>query len=403
MKANDLAITVEAAEKVTAGETTKVKATVENVGENAAQGYTVVIKAGDKELLNETVNDALGSFAKNVLEADFATTVFDEAGDVTITAEVVFDADLNNDNNTANTVVTINEPKVAQPENVSAEETEDGIVVTWDAPESSTVDATEDFEEGMGGFTAIDADEDENNWIHHINAGGGIIPGNSGEGKMVSYSYDNATYNALTPDNWLITPKAVLDGTFKFYAKAVDPNYSQEHFAVYVSTESGTDVATFEQVTEEYVAATDYAEYTVDLSSYAGQEGWVAIRHFNCTDMFALAIDDVTYTMAAQNPTGYNIYLDGELVGTVTEGEEFTIEDYEAGSHTVAVTATYENGQESKPVEVQIEITGIMQLTITNEPVDVYTIDGKLVRKNATTLSGLKGAYVVNGKKFVVK
>ena len=35
-------------------------------------------------------------------------------------------------------------------------------------------------------------------------------------------------------------------------------------------------------------------EYTVDLSAYAGQEIWVAIRHFGCTDMFILNVDDVT-------------------------------------------------------------------------------------------------------------
>ena len=44
-----------------------------------------------------------------------------------------------------------------------------------------------------------------------------------------------------------------------------------------------------------------------------------------------------------------------------------------------------------------------MQLTIGGEPVDVYSIDGKLVRKNATNLNGLKGAYIINGKKYVVK
>ena len=35
-------------------------------------------------------------------------------------------------------------------------------------------------------------------------------------------------------------------------------------------------------------------EYTIDLSSYAGAEGYVAIRHFNCTDMFRLNVDDIT-------------------------------------------------------------------------------------------------------------
>ncbi len=37
-------------------------------------------------------------------------------------------------------------------------------------------------------------------------------------------------------------------------------------------------------------------EYTVDFSAYAGQEIWVAIRHFNCTDQFILKVDDITLT-----------------------------------------------------------------------------------------------------------
>ena len=35
--------------------------------------------------------------------------------------------------------------------------------------------------------------------------------------------------------------------------------------------------------------------YEVDLSDYAGQTGYVAIRHFNCTDMFFLLVDNVEY------------------------------------------------------------------------------------------------------------
>ena len=34
-------------------------------------------------------------------------------------------------------------------------------------------------------------------------------------------------------------------------------------------------------------------QYTVDLSAYAGQDIWVAIRHFQCSDMFMLNVDDI--------------------------------------------------------------------------------------------------------------
>ena len=39
-----------------------------------------------------------------------------------------------------------------------------------------------------------------------------------------------------------------------------------------------------------------------------------------------------------------------------------------------------------------------------NKPSDIYSVDGRLVRKNATTLNGLeRGVYIVNGKKHAVK
>lgn len=51
------------------------------------------------------------------------------------------------------------------------------------------------------------------------------------------------------------------------------------------------------------------------------------------------------------------------------------------------------------------ETTGIEDVkTLDGKTFDVYSIDGMLVRKNATNLNGLaKGVYVVNGKKYIAK
>ena len=37
------------------------------------------------------------------------------------------------------------------------------------------------------------------------------------------------------------------------------------------------------------------------------------------------------------------------------------------------------------------------------QPVDVYTIDGRLVRRQATSLEGLKGLYLIGNKIVLVK
>ena len=40
------------------------------------------------------------------------------------------------------------------------------------------------------------------------------------------------------------------------------------------------------------ISNTSWAQYSVDLSAFAGQTGYIAVRHFNCTDQFAIGVDD---------------------------------------------------------------------------------------------------------------
>ena len=46
----------------------------------------------------------------------------------------------------------------------------------------------------------------------------------------------------------------------------------------------------------------NWYQYTVDLSDYAGEQIYIAIRHFNCTDMFYLNIDDIELSNGAKSP-----------------------------------------------------------------------------------------------------
>ena len=427
----DLSMAVDAPASVVAGKKATITATVTNQGQNAVGGFTVTIKAGEEELLNQTVDLELQSFETSEFTADFDTDVFTEAGDVTITAEVTYENDGNEANNIATTTITVKESTAAQPTDVTATQTDEGVVVTWTAPDPGavTTEATQDFEDSdMGEFTTIDADGDGYDWVLGSASAGvyhnsGVdVTGNGHNASndfILSGSYCNPTGMALTPDNWLVTPPAVLNGTFSFWACAQDASYAAEHFGVFVSTAGNADPADFTLVQEWTMTAApayegpstptraqgNWYEYSVDLSSYAGQAGYVAIRHFDCTDMFLLNVDDISYTKGGgAAPTGYNVYIDGELVATVTDGTETTVTGVEDGEHTVAVTAVYPDGSESKPVEVTLTTTGMGQIVInTNKPVDVYSLDGKLIRKQTVSLAGLKGAYIVNGHKVVLK
>ena len=186
---------------------------------------------------------------------------------------------------------------------------EEGGYVTIGYRDRATL--TYDFETGTTeGWTTIDADGDGYNWDCHVNTGSGNHATHSGDAVMVSGSYDNDLGTPLTPDNYLVSPQITLGGSITFYACAQDESWPSEHFGVAVSTTNNTNASAFTTIQEWTLtskaggAPTDFTrsggtrsgawyEYTVDLSAYSGT-GYVAIRHFNCTDMFYINVDDIT-------------------------------------------------------------------------------------------------------------
>ncbi len=191
--------------------------------------------------------------------------------------------------------------------------------------ENGTVKPTEEeqtpitygFNSGIGDWTTIDADGDGYNWQLTSN-------GRSGYG-MWSASFIN-NVGAVTPDNYLISPQIRLEGTITFWARAQDNTDYAEHFGLAVSTTNNTNTSAFTIIQEWTMeakgatgsdglkgtrAAGNWHQYTVDLSSYNGQMGYVAIRHFNCTNMFYLVVDDISFTRP-------NLPAPTDLMSTVT-------------------------------------------------------------------------------------
>ncbi len=171
---------------------------------------------------------------------------------------------------------------------------------------------TYDFEDHtMQGWTSVDADGDGYGWRVGSEVMTGVAGHNSSEDFVFSQSYDNS-YGVLYPDNYLVSPQVQLGGIVRFYACAQDAGYAAEHFGVAVST-TNTNPSSFTMVQEWTMSAKsmgdgtgkpikgqrsgreqgNWYEYTVDLSAYSGN-GYVAIRHFNCSDMFYLDVDDIT-------------------------------------------------------------------------------------------------------------
>ena len=405
---NDLCVTAMApSQTLSAGEKETISVVVENIGLLPASNYTVKLMAGETELLNETVADELASFARAYFQTELSTTVFDEAGDVMITVTVDYTADQNKDNNSISAPITIEEPVVAVPENLVAAANGSDIDLVWSAPDVQAEEVIEDFEGGAGEFTQIDGNDDGFGWDYVYSD---ELKSHSGYGGMQSYSWLPDGVGAVHVDNWIVTPLAILDGEFSFWAAAQDGEWTDEHFAVYVSTAGNESVDDFTQVSEEFVANGWSEQYTIDLSSYDGQEGYIAIRHFNSYDNYALVIDDVAFTKAPALPVQYNVYADQQLIATI-QGETTTYtaaaDQLTEGEHTFAVTAVYASGKESRPATSTISIsTGIEDInhrTITHNR--FYDLQGRSVNgeMKGQLRNGLKGIYVVNGRTVLIR
>lgn len=159
------------------------------------------------------------------------------------------------------------------------------------------VNLSYDFDDGsMQGWTNIDADGDGHVWKVFLSG----VQGHNGSSHCISSeSYSFSLGIPLTPDNYMVSPIKAQYGNISFYASAQDQDYPEEHFGVAVSTDSNTNAADFVTVAEWTMTAKHGAwyEYTVDFGAYAGQDIWVAIRHFNCTDYFYLDVDDITLSI----------------------------------------------------------------------------------------------------------
>ena len=168
-------------------------------------------------------------------------------------------------------------------------------------PDEDIVDPTwsEDFEneETLSNWTFIDADGDEFNWGYHFNTGTGNFLAHSGNGVIYSQSYDSS-HGALTPDNWAFTPGITLtEGNYlSFYVIAQDPNYSEEHYAVYITDQapSADNLSTCTVLKAESVSTGTYERHLIKIpEAFANKTVYIGFRHFNCTDMFYLNLDDV--------------------------------------------------------------------------------------------------------------
>ena len=211
-------------------------------------------------------------------------------------------------------------------------------------------DFENDYIEGrLIGWTTIDADGDSYNWT--LSPIGGGYGHNGSDGVVLSYSYSNYS-GALHPDNYLVSPRMAITSNnhyVSFYAAAMDESYPDDHFGLAIST-TGTNASDFSMLQEWTMTAKQggWHEYHVDLASFVGQEVYIAIRHFNCSDKYCLCVDDIFVGPQDKDPlANCSIALDGVTVADHVTGTQYLLDTdgfVNGSSHTTTVTATYQSG-----------------------------------------------------------
>ena len=125
--------------------------------------------------------------------------------------------------------------------------------------------------DGWGAFNASNLDDVTNH-------GGSYVAS--------SWSWSSDAYNA---DNWLVTPQIDLQGTLKFWETTA--GQWPDSYEVLLST-NGNSISDFAITLREMQQATgEWSEVSIDLSDYAGQQGYIAIHHVSY-DANYLFIDD---------------------------------------------------------------------------------------------------------------
>ena len=188
-------------------------------------------------------------------------------------------------------------------------------------------------------LTLLDNDGDGYGW------GPSPVEGynHSGNSCYASASYIN-NIGALTPDNWMVLPQMSFSAgngyTLTWYDGAIDSNYCNEHYAVYIST-TGSSISNFLATTPVFqttLTTSHYTLRTLDLSAYAGQNVNIAFRHYNSADVYWLLIDDINVAETAVQNYTINVTSANSSMGTVSGGGT-----YPQGA-TVTISASAYNG-----------------------------------------------------------
>ncbi|WP_314800119.1 choice-of-anchor J domain-containing protein [Alloprevotella tannerae] len=402
-----------APKQVTAGQSAQCLVTVRNIGDKVADDYTIDLYANNK-IVATLRGETLAPEASKTFTMLYKSKVTDPEVSK-LKAVVVFDKDMDKTDNTSQTLdINLKASDLPAINDLTGhvDEAEDIVTLTWTAPDTKISEKTEDFE----GFKAFEI-KDLSPWtmegdrerktgvwedftFPHAGEPFPFIVFNPSEiteydlsrwctphsGKQFLASITN--YSAMGNNGWLISPS--LSGkkqTIRFWAKSFD---GYESIEVRCSKTTADTAALNNVLMTENKIRNKWKEYQVELP-----EGtkYFAIR---VTSKFQqmLMLDDITYESGIGTIIGFNIYRDGQNIGTVdAQTTIFKDNTADKGNHNYTVTVIYDEG-ESRMSNSVSAVTSLKD-NVKAETI-VRTIPGHIVISNS--IGQEVAVFAANGK-----
>lgn len=445
---DDLAVKLSATSSVLKGQTITALVNVANEGTNDQEAYSVNIITDGKPFQTIDIDRKLNAFCDTTIAVAIPTSTVMQTGDeMSIKAHAVLEADEDDSNNEAVTTTILATSEYNKPQNLKAASDKGLTILSWKAPESSTKETTDDFESyapfvtPFGEWTTIDGNPDAKLGgffgdypytgqskpgsfvifnLDAIHEGLYDVDGNAAlRGHNDSHQFAAMPYEILGSqeyvdgDNYLVSPKLSGEAqTISFYAKNVSSEIGEmtfdypERFEV-LASKNGNSLDDFTETVLQQTDVTggEWTKYDVDVP--AGTNYFAIHQTSSASDPgnYLLSIDDVSFRVGVMAAKAFKVYCDNMYLATVSADGTLTYQasDITEGEHTWAVTAVYDDDQESLPALLTVS-DGIAAILASGQPFNVYTPDGVRVRTQVKNLNGLKaGIYIVNDHKVIVK
>lgn len=396
VKPNDLSVELTSQMHATRGDEVHLTATVHNIGENPAENYFV-----DLYVNGNQVASAKGI---NIESFNYVRVKFSYITGLTDTdmlesyAEVRYEADDDNLNNVSSKrQLKLIDPLLPKVSDLRLENKDDSALLLWNeaSTDNEVTDSFEGYEsfvkENFGDWKVIDSDNAMTvslNGINYPYSGEPIafmtfdfsslgidISGNP------DYQAEDGTQflAAFRPrgnrsnDDWLISPELSGEAqTISLYAKnkgAIDESIEIR------CSENGTDKADFSTLIEE-------VEIPADVWTRFEFEIPAGTRHFavHCNSAIGgmLMLDKISYKGKKLTLIGYNVYRDGQLIGTANNGSQgFSDKNADNNqNHVYNVTALFEEGESGFSNDVYLKGSGVEDIFYDSES-EYYDLLGR--------------------------